>query len=518
MWRFPRRTAVVAAALLMAGCGGGSSDGNGGKGTDTAPPAASSGRGASSASGGDLPASLTSQRLDWRRCAADGDAPAPGEGWRCATLKVPLDWSAPDGATIRLALIRAQATGGDRIGSLLFNFGGPGGSGVSTMPSYAATVSSLRKRYDLVSWDPRGVGADGGIRCRTDRDIAAAEDVDATPDTPAEEKAYLKDAADFGQGCRKAAGPLLAHVSTIDTARDMDLMRQVLGDARLHYFGISYGTELGGVYAHLFPGRVGRMILDAVVDPTADTVGHAENQARGFQRALDDYLKSTGQDPKRGSRKIAALLDRLDAKPLPTSSGRKLTQSLAVTGIVLPLYSEAGWPSLTDALESAEKGDGSALLALADDYDERDASGRYGTTSHAQRAISCLDDRQRPTPAETKRRLAEFERISPVFGDFLGWDTAGWCHDWPIPGQADTPKVSAPGAAPILLVGNTGDPATPYEGARRMADELGKGVGVELTWKGEGHGAYGNGSDCVDSTVDAYLLKGVVPKDGAVCS
>ncbi|MER5522881.1 alpha/beta hydrolase, partial [Streptomyces sp. NPDC002763] len=120
--------------------------------------------------------------------------------------------------------------------------------------------------------------------------------------------------------------------------------------------------------------------------------------------------------------------------------------------------------------------------------------------------------------AETKRRLAKFRRISPVFGDFLGWDTAGWCHDWPVPGQYDTPEVSAPGAAPILLVGNTGDPATPYEGARRMADELGRGVGVELTWKGEGHGAYGNGSDCVDSTVDAYLLNGTVPKDGKVCS
>ncbi|MEU0007666.1 alpha/beta hydrolase [Streptomyces sp. NPDC006314] len=518
MWRFLRWTAAVAAALLVAGCGGGSSDGDGkgneGKGTATAPPTASS----TPPSTGGLPASLTSQRLDWHRCKATGGAPAPGDGWRCATLKVPLDWSEPDGATIDLALIRAQATGGDRIGSLLFNFGGPGGSGVSMMPYYASTVSSLRERYDLVSWDPRGVGASEGIRCRADREIEAAEDVDATPDTPAEESAYLADAAGFGKGCQRAADRLLAHVSTTDTARDMDLMRQVLGDARMHYFGVSYGTELGGVYAHLFPKRVGRLILDAVVDPTADTVGHAENQARGFQRALDDYLKSTGQDPEQGSRKIAALLKRIDAQPLPTSSGRKLTQTLAVTGIVLPLYRESSWPRLTGALKSAEKGDGSQLLALADDYNERDSSGHYGTTSHSQRVISCLDDKQRPTLAETKRRLAEFERISPVFGDFLGWDTAGWCHGWPVPGQFDTPEVGAPGAAPILLVGNTGDPATPYEGARRMADELGKGVGVELTWKGEGHGAYGNGSDCVDSTVNAYLLKGTVPEDGTVCS
>ncbi|MFF8909152.1 alpha/beta hydrolase [Streptomyces olivaceoviridis] len=519
MMRFLRWTAALAAGLLLAGCGG-SSDGGGsrdeGKGTGSAPPSAPRSTTASTPAG--LPASLTSQRLDWHRCEATGTSSPPGDAWRCATLKVPLDWSRPDGRTTGLALVRARATGGDRIGSLLFNFGGPGGSGVSTMPYFEASVSSLHERYDLVSWDPRGVGASGGVRCRGDREIQAAESVDATPDTPAEEKAYLQDATDFGKGCQKAAGPLLAHVSTTDTARDMDLMRQVLGDDKLHYFGISYGTELGGVYAHLFPKRVGRLVLDAVVDPTADTVGHAENQARGFQRALDDYLKSTGQDPAQGSRKVADLLTRIDAEPLPTSSGRKLTQTLAVTGIILPLYSESLWPRLTDALKSAQRGDGSGLLALADQYNDRNASGRYGTTTHSQRVISCLDDKQRPTLAETKRRLAEFQRISPVFGDFLGWDTAGWCHDWPVPGQYDTPEVSAPGAAPILLVGNTGDPATPYEGARRMADELGRGVGVELTWKGEGHGAYGNGSDCVDSTVDAYLLNGTVPKDGKVCS
>ncbi|MEU2055396.1 alpha/beta hydrolase [Streptomyces bungoensis] len=510
MLRLLRWTAAAAAALLVAGCGGSPSGGGhaDGKGTGSA------GAGTPAA----LPSSLTAQRLDWHRCTPTGGSPAPSDAWRCATLAVPLDWSKPDGRTIGLALIRARATGSHRMGSLLFDFGGPGGSGLSMMPYYGATASRLRERYDLVSWDPRGVGASQGARCRGDRDIGRAEDVDATPDTPAEERTYLRDAADFGQGCRKAAGPLLAHVSTTDTARDMDLMRQVLGDRTLHYFGISYGTELGGVYAHLFPKRVGRLVLDAVVDPTADTVGHAENQARGFQRALDDYLKSTGQDPRQGSRKIAGLLKRIDARPLPTASGRKLTQTLAVTGIILPLYSASGWPKLTSALAAAERGDGSQLLSLADDYNERDSAGHYGTTSHAQRVISCLDDRQRPTPAETKRLLPRFERISPVFGDFLGWDTAGWCHDWPVAGQYDTPEVSAPGAAPILLVGNTGDPATPYEGARRMADELGRGVGVELTWKGEGHGAYGNGSDCVDSAVDAYLLNGTVPKDGTVCS
>ncbi|MFF3988564.1 alpha/beta hydrolase [Streptomyces sp. NPDC001797] len=518
MLRYVRWAAAVAAGLLVAGCSGGSSGGgeDEGKASSGRPSAATATATGSTA----LPASLTSQKLDWVRCKGTSDSAAPGDAWRCATLKVPLDWAKPDGETIGLALIREQASGGSgkRIGSLLFNFGGPGGSGVSTMPYFAGTVSALRERYDLVSWDPRGVGASEGIRCRSDKDIQRAESIDATPDTPAEQTAYFQDAADFGKGCEKAAGKLIAHVSTTDTARDMDLMRQVLGDAKMHYFGISYGTELGGVYAHLFPKKVGRLILDAVVDPTADSVGQEKNQAAGFQRALDDYLKSTGQDPEQGSRKIAGLLKRLDATPLPTASGRKLTQSLAVTGIVLPLYSKDSWPTLTSALRAAEEGDGSELLSLADQYNERDSSGHYGTTTHSQRVISCLDDKERPTLAETKQRLAEFERVSPVFGDFLGWDSAGWCHDWPVAGQWDTPEVSAPGAAPILLVGNTGDPATPYEGARRMADELGKGVGVELTWKGEGHGAYGSGSDCVDSTVNAYLVDGTVPKDGMVCS
>jgi pimeloyl-ACP methyl ester carboxylesterase len=514
MARYARWTALAAAALLVAGCSGSSGSGedesnDNGKPQATAPSDTTSG----------LPASLTSQKLDWDRCKATSSGPAPGDDWRCATLKVPLDWAKPTGETIGLALIRSESSGSsdERIGSLLFNFGGPGGSGIDYMPPYGPTFSELHERYDLVSWDPRGVAASEGMRCRSDKEIQASESVDISPDTAAEETAFLKDTIDFGKGCQKSAGKLMEHVSTTDTARDMDLMRQVLGDQKMHYFGISYGTELGGVYAHLFPKNVGRLVLDAVVDPSAGTVGHAKNQARGFQRALEDYLESTGQDPTEGSQKIADLLKRIDSDPLPTATDRVLTQQLAFIGIVEPLYSEGNWPALTEALDAAENGDGTGLLARADSYNERDPAGRYATVTHSQRVISCLDDKERPTAEEAKKLLPEFRKISPVFGESMGWDTAGWCHNWPVAGQHDTPEVSAPGAQPVLVVGNTGDPATPYEGARKMADELGKGVGVQLTWKGTGHGAYGSGSSCVDDTVNAYLLDGTVPDDGKVC-
>ncbi|WP_254878781.1 alpha/beta hydrolase [Streptomyces sp. NA04227] len=514
--RVVRVVAAAAAALLIAGCGG-SGDSDGDKDPkDTKRPTNPSG-----AQGGDqpaLPAALTGQKLDWGRCEADSSGQAPGSEWQCATLQVPRDYAKPDGERIGIALIRAESTGeGDRLGSLLFNFGGPGGSGISGLPSLSDLYGKLRGRYDLVSFDPRGVAASEGLRCRDDEKVAAAETIDLSPDDAKEEKTFLADAADFAKGCDRDAGELLPHLSTQATAHDMDLMRQVLGDDKMHYFGISYGTQLGGTYAHLFPGRVGRVVLDAVVDPSAGAVGHAKNQALGFQRALEDYLRSTGEDPKKGTARIVRLLDGLDAKPMPAGGGRELTQTLAQTGIAVTLYSKDNWPALTAGLEAAEDGDGSELLRLADAYNGRDEAGSYDTQSHSQRAISCRDAKERPTAAEAKRELAEFRRLSPVFGEFLGWDTAGWCHGWTVPGLEDTPEVSAPGAAPVLVVGNTGDPATPYEGTRRMADELGKDVGVMLTWKGEGHGAYGSGSDCVDGTVDDYLLKGEVPKDGKVC-
>jgi pimeloyl-ACP methyl ester carboxylesterase len=445
---------------------------------------------------------------------------APGGEWQCATARVPLDYGKPAGETLGIALIRARATGdeGKRIGSLLFNFGGPGGSGVATLPAMGDLFDSLRGRYDLVGFDPRGVADSSEVVCRDDRATEASLALDSTPDTPAEERAYFADAKAFGAGCAERSGKLLPHIGTTDAARDLDVLRQVLGDEKLHYFGFSYGTGLGGVYAHLFPRRVGRLTLDAVVDPSAGFVQHSRNQALGFQRALDNYFRDRGTSPRAGTARVVRLLDRLDGAPLPAGSGRRLTQSLALTGIIAPLYSRSSWPALTRALSAAEGGDGAPLLRLADSYNDRDGQGHYSTAHHSQRAISCADAKERVSAGEVRaRHLADFREVSPVFGPYLAWDLAGWCASWPVPGAHGTPEVSAPGAAPVLVVGGTGDPATPFEGSLRMAQELGEGVGVHVTHKGEGHGAYPSGDACVRRVVDAYFLDGKTPAPRTVC-
>ncbi|MFG2915323.1 alpha/beta hydrolase [Kitasatospora sp. NPDC048298] len=476
---------------------------------------------------------LATQRLHWHACAApttaQGAGTAPAADWQCATLKVPLDYGKPDGATIDLALIRTPAKDEQqRIGSLLFNFGGPGASGVVGLHALAATYASLNTRYDLVSFDPRGVGASATVTCLDDRAMDAATASDGTPETPGEVKALDDTNAGFVAACEHNSGAVLPYVDTESAARDMDLMRQVLGDQKLSYFGFSYGTQLGGVYAHLFPQQVGRMVLDSVVDPTQDPQQAALGQAQGFQLALGDFMKAcaaqagaacpTGAGGDEGTAKVAALLKRLDQSPLPTKQGRQLTESLAVTGIAGGLYSQATWPALAGGLtEAMEQGTGDTLLQLADALNGRDPQGHYNNLNAANRAISCVDARQRYSDQDVQQQLPQFRAASPVFGTYTAWGLSG-CTGWPVPGKTAHPEVSAPGAAPILVVGTTGDPATPVEGARAMAQQLGAGVGVSVTLQGEGHGGYNTGNACLKQTVDAYLLDGTVPADGTTCA
>jgi pimeloyl-ACP methyl ester carboxylesterase len=487
--------------------------------------------------GGSKDEDLSAQKLDWTDCPAPsqaeggGDSPSPlpnGDRWQCATLKAPLDWGDPKGDTIDLALIRAKASGDEskRIGSLIFNFGGPGGSGVATLPAFGADYAKLRTRYDLVSFDPRGVGRSAPVECESDLQLEAYFQQDATPDDAAERGKLLENTKEFNAACETNSKKILPHLHTTDAARDMDLMRQALGDDKLHYFGISYGTELGGVYAHLFPKHVGRAVFDAVVDPTQNAEQGSLGQAKGFQLALDNFaadctsktqacpIGDTAQDVEN---RIAKLLGDLDSKPIPGIFPRQLTQTDATNGIAQALYSKDFWEYLTQGLAQAYAGDGKILMALSDSLNGRNENGEYSNLTAANISINCADDKPRYTVGYVERKLPEFRAASDLFGDLLAWGMVS-CTDWAVPGAADHPDVSAPGSAPILVVGNTGDPATPYEGAKKMVDALGKGVGVELTYKGQGHGAYDSKNKCVQAAVDGYLLDGKVPAAGTVCS
>jgi pimeloyl-ACP methyl ester carboxylesterase len=507
----------------------------------------------------DLPPGLTQQTLDWSRCeepdprqgnveSSPSPLPDPDDGketvWECATLTAPLDYADPEGRTIGIAMIRAKAAGeaggkagDDRIGSLLFNFGGPGGSGVATLPAFGQDYATLRERYDLVSFDPRGVGDSEGVVCLDDRQLDDYFAADSVPENAAQLDALTTRLKGFADACEERAGELLPHLTTANTARDMDLMREVLGDDTLHYFGISYGTQLGGVYAHLFPRRLDRAVFDAVVDPTLSPEQSARAQAGGFQLALGNYVESCaeedvaggcplGDSTARATERLNGLLERLDEDPMPTRDpdGRRLTRSLAWNGIAQSLYSQDFWPylsqGLADALpeegEDEEDADGTILLALGDALNGRNPDGTYTTLQASLSAISCADASQRYDAADARRALRTFREVSPVFGPPLAWGLLS-CTHWPVTGAGPHPAVDAEGAPPILLIGTTGDPATPYEGTRRMKEALGPGVGVELTFEGEGHGAYTGGSDCVRETADAYLLEGKVPEDGKVC-
>ncbi|MFG3035854.1 alpha/beta hydrolase [Streptomyces sp. NPDC048330] len=516
-----QRAALLTATtvLLAAGCS------DGGDGTEEPPKASGSGV-----------AALTEQKLSWAPCpppsAAEGGGPAPsplpgGAAWECSFLQAPLDWSVPEGETIELALIRARAKdSARRIGSLVFNFGGPGGSGVTALPGFAADYETLRSRYDLVSFDPRGVGRSDPVECATDKELDAYYALDFTPDDEAEERTLSEAQKKYAAGCERDSGTALPHVGTENAARDMDLMRQVLGDDRLHYFGISYGTELGGVYAHMFPKNVGRAVFDAVVDPEAGVEDGALGQAKGFQLALDNFAQDCvdrgdectlpGSTVAEIEDFVMELLASLDKNPIPGIGDRKLTQTQATNGIAQALYSKEYWTYLEQGLDAADGGDGALLLSLSDAMNGRDQNGSYSNIQAANAAINCVDFKERYTLGQAKERLPQFREASPVFGDFMGWALAS-CSQWPVPGVWEHPDVSSPGAAPILVVGNTGDPATPYEGARAMVNALGKGVGVELTYEGEGHGAYNSGDKCVKKAVDAYLLDGKVPPSGTVC-
>ncbi|WP_300641530.1 alpha/beta hydrolase [Nocardioides sp.] len=458
-----------------------------------------------------------SQQLDWAPCEQDDDL-------ECAVLTVPVDYAEPEGDTLRVALLKVPATRPDqRIGSLVVNPGGPGAPGTS----YAASAGqvfrpALFQAYDIVGFDPRGTGASAPVDCLSDAEMDEFLAADPAPDTEAEVDAVVEGLEDFFEACEQNSPDIVGHVTTVETARDMDVLRAALGESELDYFGASYGTKLGATYAELFPDRVGRLVLDGAVDVSLSSRDLTLGQAAGFQRALEAYVGACvdagdcflGDSVDAGLQRIADFLDEVDAEPLPAGD-RDLTVGNAFYGIITPLYVSDFWFLLDEALETAFRGDGTSLMRLADLYASRNPDGTYADNStEAIYAINCLDDPGSTDPAKIPAQIPEVEEVSPTLGEVFAWSLVG-CLGFDLEPAEEAPRIRAEGAAPILVVGTTRDPATPYEWAEALADQLASGV--LLTRDGDGHTAYNSGNECIDSTIEAYLLEGTVPEDGKRC-
>lgn len=459
------------------------------------------------------------QVLEWDDCM-DGD-------FQCTIAQAPLDWSDPGRESIRLALIRTTATG-DRLGSLLVNPGGPGGSGVSFVRDSVdyATSARLQERYDIVGFDPRGVGESSAVDCYDDPDELTDFIYELSPNQRGTE-AWIDDLersnAEFGAACLEHTGELLGFVDTVSAARDLDLLRAVLGDEKLNYLGYSYGTLLGATYADLYPGRTGRLVLDGAIDPATTDFEVTATQAQGFESALRAYLADclTGAEcPFDGTvdeamTGIAALFDRLDASPLRAEDGRMLGSSAMFTAIILPLYSVETWEYLTMLFDDVRRGSAEIAFSLADSYYSRDEDGTFSDNStEAFIAINCLDY----TPTSTRETLPaeaqELARLAPVLGPQMSYGGTS-CEEWPYPATRDRVPIAASGSGPILVVGTTNDPATPYKWAVALADQLENGHLV--TYDGEGHTAYNKSNSCVDDAVEGYLIDGTVPQADPLC-
>ncbi|TCO59418.1 alpha/beta hydrolase [Actinocrispum wychmicini] len=487
--------------------------------------------------------------LDWQPC---------NNGFFCATATVPLDYAHPTAATIHLAVIKHPATDPDhRIGSVLFNPGGPGGSGVAALPQvYGLFPPDLRARFDLVSFDPRGIGQSTDLQCfdTIDQEQQLLSRVSGGyPTSAAQAQVWENTWATFDNACAAHAGPLLAHDTTADVARDMDLLRQAVGDPSLNYFGGSYGTYLGATYANLFPSKVRAITLDANVDPVAWATGTDGSAHRlgtflrmgsdeGSEAALTAFLDLCGRaatgscafsagSPAATHAKYDTLLDRLANHPV-TVSGRTVTRSLAVSLTVNGLYNAlpipnltAGWPQLATLLQTLwALTDGSSApagnaLPVQDFTFPNLGVVPNAVTPYAGReaqfGVLCSDSPHPRDPGQYAAQAAFATARSGVVGPVWAWVDEP-CAQWPVL-SADryTGPWNRPTAAPILVIGNTVDPATPYKDSVAMAHDLANAR--LLTVHGYGHSALINHSSCVDRIEDAYFVTGALPAPGTVC-
>lgn len=456
-----------------------------------------------------------SQKMAWKDCS----------GVQCAKLMVPVDYAKPDGPTIELAISKVPATG-KKQGSLLVNPGGPGGSGYDYGAAADGVVTkSIRESYDVIGFDPRGVQRSDPIKCVDSAQLDKIVGSDPTPDTPAEQQTAAATTKGFGVACQKNAGVLIGHVSTVEVAKDVDILRAAVGSPKLDYLGKSYGTLIGSYYAELFPQKVGRLVLDGVVPPDLTSAQVGEGQAAGFELATRSYVADCvkkgscplGTTVPRGMARIAAFLKELDANPLPlTGQGdvTKLTEGWGSLGIAEAMYNKASWPVLTQAFISAFAGNGNGLMALANSYADRNPDGTYKSNlMQVNNAVNCLDQPSSSSLASYEKDAKVFSKTAPTWGPFLAWSGLT-CGEWPIKATGKAHRIAAAGSDPILVVGTTRDPATPYAWSQRLAGELKNGH--LLTYDGDGHTAYGYDS-CVNDQVDKYLLQGKVPAEGKRC-
>jgi pimeloyl-ACP methyl ester carboxylesterase len=458
------------------------------------------------------------QKVVWERCDF---------GAQCTVIRAPLDWdNLEEWQDIELAMVRHPASG-QRQGSLLINPGGPGASGFDFVLENLSLAAGplLQESFDIVGWDPRGVNRSSAVSCATtdeELDYFFFGQLSAPPGTPEWEAELLEESVRFGQECHENTGALLEFVDTMSTVRDLDLIRHLLGDERLNYLGYSYGALIGALYIDTFPSRVGRMVLDGAVDPAASQFDLVLNQHRGFENALVSYFEfcdTQGFCPFPGSLterldSVSDVFDRLETDPLVAVDGRVLDDALFRTAMVTTLYSPQNWGLLTQLFVEVSQGQTETAMMLVDFYYDRVEGVYQDNSMEAFMAINCLD-----YPVETSTEVIldqarQLKEAAPYtarpqgYGDLV-------CQNWPHPPRLDKGPVRGIGAQPVVIIGTTGDPATPYNWAVSLAEQLQNASLV--TYVGEGHLAYRNGNPCINGPVDAYLLSGVVPIDGLRC-
>ena len=460
---------------------------------------------------------VDTQTVEWGSCQSWVGNTSRIPTAQCATVSVPVDYAKPDSTTADLAVIRVPASG-NRVGVLMVNPGGPGASAVDSVATMAAALAGteITQRFDLVGFDPRGVGhSKPQLRCRTDTEMDAGRRdpmVDYSPPGVAHIESVYQQIATW---CLERVGSeFLANVGTVNTARDMDLVRQALGESQITYLGYSYGTELGTRYAQAFPQNIRAMVLDGAVDPSQPPVEELVRQTAGFQAAFDDYARDCariagcplGNDPAKSTALFHQLVDPLVAQPGPTSDPRGLSNQDAITGTVSALYTERLWKFLTSGLLGLQRNtDAGDLLLLADQYESRDQNGHYGNNQDAFTAIRCVDNTWPTDPqawVDIDRRTREAAPFLS-YGPFTGFAPRDVCAFWPVPPTSASYQARSPGPGKVVVVSTTRDPATPYAAGESLARQLGASL---ITFDGTQHTVVFNGVSCVDGPVVRYLV------------